>query len=1185
MDVGTIGQYRIVETIGQGGMGIVFRARHLSSERAVALKTVKLPAPRWLDSIRREIQALTRVRHPGVVRIVDHGVHEGRPWYAMDLLEGETLRQFGRRIWSPFQPHPDVSTAISRTEDATGASSEMFEAPLPRARGGEDGRTLALYPSDGFRRPLAPIEGMDSAGAGELPTILRVMRRVCASLAFMHGEGFINRDLKPENVMLVNGQPVIIDFGLTAHHPGGSGREELEAQQGVSGTVPYMSPEQIRGELVDARSDLYAIGCVLYELVVGRPPFTGAPRAVMLQHLSATPTAPSARVRDVPPQLEQLILRLLEKRVGKRIGYADEVAAELAELSRDVSRLPDYPPARSYLYRPGFVGREELVAELVVARDRAMQGTGNIVLLGGESGAGKTRVALELTRTQKQTMRLVASETAMLATDSETRIAPSPLHALKPLLRAIADDCHAGGSETTERLLGEHRSVLSVYEPLLAQVPADGLLDVPSSLSPDASRKRLFHALTEVLQRFARQRPVLFVIDDLGWVDEVSLAFLANLSADVLASTPLFLLCTYRVEDTPPAVSALADLPHVRHIQLPRLGEEPVRSMVSDMLALADPAPDFVEFVTREAEGNPFFVAEYLRAAVTERILYRDQPRTWKVRGSDAARDGKPLTLALPRSLRALLDQRLRALSTAGQQLTLAAAVLGRDMDVEVLRDVSAMPDQTFVSAVDELLRRQVLEQTEPGRISFVHDKLREATHQNAQQAAVQKLHARAAEALVKTLPEGNAAASSWAMLGHHYAEAELRDPAVHYLALAAEHARESSAHSEAMRLYRQAIVHADLLERDEPDLWRTRFGSLHEAYGDLLSVLGQYDEGRHAYDLAFERARGEAVVHSRLYRKRAKTFELEHKHDQSLAQLLRARELLSAVDHDETQAMRDEWIQLRLDQLWAYYWTADIEPMNSLSAELAPYLDGAADAQRARYFGAQMKRNLRRDRFVIGEETLALARAALDACIQGNIVQDLPVAHFNYGFARLFMRSVPEAEHHLQLSMAGYQRAGDSKEQSRSLTYLTLCARMGGRTDDADVLAEQSRISAENVESPVYVAAALGNKAWVALQRGEHRCAIERANEALAIWQQLGLAFPFEWIARVPLMCASLAMHDPERSLAAALPLLETDQHPLPEPANAMLARARVLQLHGQSADAYTLLRQLVSQLPPGYC
>jgi serine/threonine protein kinase len=84
-------------------MGVVYRARKLGSERTVALKTVDVSAPRWLDNIRREIDALTRLQHPGVVRIVDHGVHHGLPWYAMDLLEGESLRGFVQPIWSPFR--------------------------------------------------------------------------------------------------------------------------------------------------------------------------------------------------------------------------------------------------------------------------------------------------------------------------------------------------------------------------------------------------------------------------------------------------------------------------------------------------------------------------------------------------------------------------------------------------------------------------------------------------------------------------------------------------------------------------------------------------------------------------------------------------------------------------------------------------------------------------------------------------------------------------------------------------------------------------------------------------------------------------------------------------------------------------------------------------------------------------
>ncbi|MDB4985398.1 MAG: serine/threonine protein kinase, partial [Myxococcaceae bacterium] len=945
MDASTIGQYRIVETLGQGGMGIVFRARHLASERAVALKTVRLPAPRWLDSIRREIQALTRVRHPGVVRIIDHGVHEGRPWYAMDLLEGETLRQFGRRIWSPYQAYEGVSVQISQTEEVSGA---------PERQTHEEAQPIndALW----LAGQRAVLTGATTAAAGELSNIMRVMRRLCASLAFMHGEGFINRDLKPENIVLVDGVPVIIDFGLTTHHPGHSGREELEAEHGIAGTVHYMSPEQIRGEFVDARSDLYAIGCILYELVTGRPPFAGAPRAVMLQHLNATPIPPSRRVAGVPAALDLLIMKLLEKTTGKRIGYADEVAAELAELSHDVPRLPEYPPARSYLYRPGFVGREDLIAELTAVRDQAALGTGAMVLLGGESGSGKTRVAMELTRTSKQNMRLIASETSMLAAEGEPRIASSPMQALRPLLRAIADECYAGGEEVTQRLLGEHRAVLSVYEPLLAHVPAREPLLAPTSLAPDASRRRLFVALTDTLSRFACDRPLLFVLDDLGWVDEVTLAFLSSLQADFFTRTPLLLLCTYRSEETPDTVRSLALLPHVRVLQLPRLGEGPVRTMVGDMLALAAPEDAFVEFVTREAEGNPFFVAEYLRAAVSERILYRDQLRTWRVRGQSRAQGNAPLSLALPRSLRALIDQRLRSLGTAAKHVSTAAAVLGREMEFAVLRQVSALPDSTCISAVDELMRRQVLEQTELGTLRFVHDKLREETYRAAMPGLLRELHARAALTLESLLPKGDAAASSWALLGNHFAAAGASEPAVRYLVLAAEYAHQSAAHSDALALYRQAIDRASELTQASAATWSHKLMQLHEAYGDLLALLGKRDEARAAYHAAIRRADAQPVGLSRLHRKVGKTWEGQHAHEQALEEYRIASQYVSLRAAEAAQDARDEWLQVRLDQLWVYYWVADLEQMDALSEELSPLIGGASALQRARFFGAQTK-------------------------------------------------------------------------------------------------------------------------------------------------------------------------------------------------------------------------------------
>jgi serine/threonine protein kinase len=530
-------------------MGVVYRARHATSERAVALKTVKVPSARWLESIRREIDALTRISHPGVVRIVDHGVHEGRPWYAMDLLEGESLRHFGRRVWSPYTTPTsirlDASDQVSATERLP-SSREYVRAYEP-----EDEAPPSVVVS-----PL----GKAPAAGGELRGVLRLMRRICATLAFLHGEGFVNCDFKPENVLIVDGVPIIIDFGLATYHPGGSGREALEIQRAMSGTMPYMSPEQIRGEFVDARSDLYSVGCVLYELVTGRAPFTGAPQSILMQHLSAAPALPSTLVDGVSTDLERVILKLLAKNLTDRFGFADEVAVSLAQLSDDVSRIAEFPPPRPYLYRPRFVGRAELVEQLSSLRDRALAGSGSFVLIGGESGVGKTRLALELTRVLPSSqLRVVTSELFTLSVEnSGASVGPAPLQALRPLLQAIADRCQEGGEAVSERLLGPRRSVLAPYESALAHVPARERISPPTSLTVEGARQRLFKCLSETLAAFAQENPLILVLDDLGWADELSLDYLRSLSVEYLESTPVFILGTYRTEVAGDAVAGPA---------------------------------------------------------------------------------------------------------------------------------------------------------------------------------------------------------------------------------------------------------------------------------------------------------------------------------------------------------------------------------------------------------------------------------------------------------------------------------------------------------------------------------------------------------------------------------------------------------------------------------------------------
>jgi eukaryotic-like serine/threonine-protein kinase len=1145
MDLQGIGPYRIVESLGQGAMGVVYRARHATSERAVALKTVRVPSPRLLDSIRREIHALTRIRHPGVVRILDNGVHEGRPWYAMDLLEGESLRHFGQRIWSRYR-QPTIPVGVTEGLSETDALSVGIA-------------DLQAISSRGSAQP----NGSLPAAGGELIAVVKIVRRVCAALAYLHGEGLINCDLKPENILLVRGEPVIIDFGLTAHHPGGSSREELEAIPGMAGTVPYMSPEQIRGEFVDARSDLYSVGCLLYELVVGAQPFEGSPRSVVAQHLSSEPTPPSAAVTGVPEQLEQLILRLLAKDVRDRSGHADEVAVELAEIGADARRLSDHPPARPYLYRPRFVGRDVIVRELTQLRDRAAAGSGSLVLLGGESGSGKTRVAMELTRVAPASfMRVVTSESqGFSSSQGAATVGSAPLHSMRSLLRAVADRCQEGGPDVAERFLGHRRSVLALYEPLLAQIPAHQPLAPVVPLGVEASRHRLFTYLAETLAILAEDRPLLWVLDDIGWADELSLAFLASLKKEFLEATPVLIFCTYRSEEAPEAVTALASQVHAVHVMLPRLEQPAVQSIVADMLALRDVPNRFVEFVTRQAEGNPFFVAEYLRTAVSERLLFRDQQHSWQFsRGGEEERTEYE-SFALPHSLRAHIEHRLRQLSPAARQAGLAAAVLGREADIRLVGGVAALSETAVIEAVDELLRRQILEQRNHGHLRFAHDKLREVAYSDASSDRLAELHARAGHLLEERFRDRTDEDQPWAILGHHFAVAKRFEPAARYLKLAADHARATHANGEAISLYRDAIEQVNqmrLLFTAESETTSATLLELHEGLADVLSLRGQRDEARARYTDALSFVPQAALAASaRLHRKCGKTWETQHQHQQALASYEQARRCFGPDSSGLSEREYAEWLEVHIGELWAHYWLNNLEQMDALSAKIAPALgEYASPLQRAGFFETQTARNLRRDRYVICEETLRYAQLALEASTASGDEGRIIATRFGLGFVQVFHRQPLAAVQELKTALHAAERAGDLAQQVRCLAYLAIAFRMQGLEDDCEVYTQRCAAVATSARIREYVAVASANEAWLVLRKGDAATAQTLAQEALEVWRSSAFAFPFQWLALVPLLRMALAAGDVMLALSHAEALLAPTQHHLPGLAADLLAR-----------------------------
>ncbi len=293
-------KYRVEEMIGEGGMGKVFRARQLVLDKPVVLKVLRhslLSDERTVARFQREAKAASRLNHPNSISILDFGQAEDAALYiAMEYVQGKDLHQILSREW-----------------------------PLPEAR------------------------------------VVRIVGQVLSALSDAHGAGVIHRDLKPENIMVEQrrGEPdfvKVLDFGIAKIQDSTGDEGPALTRAGfVCGTPEYMSPEQARGGMLDARSDLYAVGVILYQLTTGLLPFeSDSAVGFATKHLTIEPPAPSKRRPEarISPGLERLILNALAKDPNDRPQTAEEFRAELIAVDKERRGATRRPQGTSPVLAP-----------------------------------------------------------------------------------------------------------------------------------------------------------------------------------------------------------------------------------------------------------------------------------------------------------------------------------------------------------------------------------------------------------------------------------------------------------------------------------------------------------------------------------------------------------------------------------------------------------------------------------------------------------------------------------------------------------------------------------------------------------------------------------------------------------------------------------------------------------------
>ena len=692
---------------------------------------------------------------------------------------------------------------------------------------------------------------LDSRRPQTLDGVLAIARQICSALEHAHGQGIIHRDLKPENVLLTSdGLAKLSDFGLARILA-----SRVTAEGMVVGTVYYLAPEQVLGQEIDGRADLYALGVVLYELATGQLPFTGDdPVAVIAQHLHAPVVPPRARDDGIPPALDALITRLLSKEPGERPGSAAEVLRILN--SPDILETEASPALElSVLERIGrgpMVGREQELRQIRSLWSQARLGHGQVLLVSGEPGIGKTRLVQTLA-----TQARVLDGTALVgACYAEGGMPYAPF---AQILRGALQEAADQGLDLPDFVLADALTLAPVL-----QLRYPEITPKPPPADSQAEQHRLFESVVILLTALSELAPLLVLLEDIHWADSGTLFLLQHLARHMRRQRVL-LAATYQemnLDQARPLTEVLLHLDRERlatHLKLTRLNRQQTEELLA-MLFAQEITPEFLEGIYRETEGNPFFVEEVCKALVESGRLYFEDGH-WRRPSMDE--------LGIPPSVRVAIESRIRILPDTTQESLRLAAVLGHRFGLNLLAAASELDQEILIDALERAERAQLIEpvrdkgpalrRDEAGHdavpqapreasssrsdrtFAFVHGLIPSTLLETLSPIQSRHLHRRAAIAIESLYPD------NFETLAYHYDGAGNPEKATHYLLQAGDRARGLYASQEAIAHYRRALT---LLKEQGKSEQAAR---VLMRLGLVYIAAFEPDEARRAYDEAFD--------------------------------------------------------------------------------------------------------------------------------------------------------------------------------------------------------------------------------------------------------------------------------------------------------------------------------------------
>ncbi|MCP4658492.1 MAG: protein kinase, partial [bacterium] len=725
-------RYEVTGRLGRGGMGVVYRARDLRLRREVAVKVLSPTAlaPEAEERFVREAHLVAQMDHPAVVPIYDVGWHEESLFFVMPVVAGTTMQT------------------------------------LIRQRGLELGETL------------------------------EIVAQVAEALDYSHLRGVVHRDVKPENIMVSRKEAQrrlrvrIMDFGLAL----GATASRLTKSGNLAGTMNYLSPEQILAVDVDGRSDLYSLGTILYESLVGELPFSGARTTLLFQIVNEDPPDPARSGLAEP--LAGIILSCLAKEPDERPQRGNELAARLrshgSRLAEQERRrpMPQVPAPGVRDRKPAvlpFVGRSDELAKLRRRLDEAVAGECRFVLIGGEAGMGKTRLLRELEQLARERRVPVLRGHC----SDEERVLP--YQGFGELVQDYFRKKETGSSLSQPADLHDLWPELEALFPVLHEISAlraagategtrNGLL---LEAGIDSDRTRIFELLARTLARLAASKPAVFMIEHLhgAGASIEALQYIVHR----LGPTPTLIVGTYRqteISKGHPLVRMLKgfqDDPRSSSLLLEALRPGEHRELLTSLLGSSrllgseQVAPDLAERLYEASEGNPLFTRELIRSLLDTGEVARDDTGVWVLSGDTAI-----FTDVVPETIQQAVEARLERLPEALLRILTAASILGKSFD---LQDIETLVDDGDTGdEVDRLVREGLLEEDRRphgDRLHFSSGVVRDVLYGELSRSRRRSLHRRHAEQLEARY--AGRRQRVYSRLVHHFAAADVPAKTVEY--------------------------------------------------------------------------------------------------------------------------------------------------------------------------------------------------------------------------------------------------------------------------------------------------------------------------------------------------------------------------------------------------------------------